>query len=264
MAKQKEPSKKAAKRATKSQRGTEPVVASEGQPHFMRRHEHRTPPLQCRTKAQTNYLQLIQEKDVIFGVGPAGTGKSYVSTKFAAQQLEARRIAQIIITRPAVSAEEDLGALPGEIEDKFAPYFGPIREILEGHFGKGAVDCMIKNERILIAPMAYLRGRTFNDCIVLLDEAQNTTVGQMQLFLSRAGENCTMVIDGDPEQVDIKEPSGLIDALELFGENTPAAFGIATFDEPDIVRSATCKEVIVRYRRRATARRLAAEADRAA
>ena len=203
-------------------------------------------PLKCRTKAQSNYLQMLQSKPLVMGLGPAGTGKSYIAAIHACQELDAKRINQIIITRPAVEAEEKLGFLPGEIEEKMAPYFEPIRDIFEEYFGVGAVECMLKNKRIVVKPLAYMRGKTHRDCIVLLDEAQNTTPGQMQLILTRIGENCQMIIDGDTDQVDIQGLSGLVDALtRLEGMEQ---LGLQIFEENDIVRSGLCKEIVKRYR----------------
>lgn len=242
-------SKKVSKRATRDSRDLEqsaqPIRQHEPDVRFVKR----TPTLKARNKAQAEYLQLIESQSLIFGVGPAGTGKSFVATKWAAHQLEDRRISKIIVTRPAVEAEENMGFLPGEIADKFAPYFKVIRGILEGHFGVGAVECMIKNGRIEIAPLAYLRGDTFEDAFVLLDEAQNTTVKQMKLFLTRIGPNCTVVVDGDTDQVDIPEANGLADALERF-KDLPDS-GIKVFTEEDIVRSGMCREIIKRYRKAA-------------
>lgn len=242
-------SKKVSKRAARDSRGQEQIVAPIRQHEPDVRYIKRTTTLKPKNKAQADYLQLIESQSLIFGVGPAGTGKSFVATKWAAQQLEDRRISKIIITRPAVEAEENMGFLPGEIQDKFAPYFKPIREILEGHFGASAVDCYIKNGRIEIAPLAYLRGSTFEDAFVLLDEAQNTTIKQMKLFLTRIGPNCTVVVDGDTDQVDIPEANGLADALERFKDMADTGFKI--FTEEDIVRSGMCREIIKRYRKAA-------------
>lgn len=203
--------------------------------------------LVCRNKAQTNYLQKIESNQLVFGVGPAGTGKSFVATMYAAQQLEAKRIRRFIVCRPAVEAGESLGFLPGEIEDKWAPYFRPIRDILVRYFGQNAVDCMLKNGSIEMAPIAYLRGQTFEDAIVLLDEAQNCTVGQMKLFLTRIGEHCTVIVDGDTDQVDIKEASGLQDAIQRFDGMDNCA--IQEFNEDDIVRSGLVRDIIKRYRK---------------
>lgn len=203
--------------------------------------------LVCKNKAQKQFLQLLESQSIVFGTGPAGTGKTFVATKFAAQQLDKRKIQRIIITRPAVNADEEMGALPGEISDKWAPYFKPVRKVLERHFGIGAVECMLKNGRIEIAPLAFLRGDTFEDAFVIFDEAQNATVEQMKLFLTRIGPNTTVMIDGDVEQIDIKKPSGLVDALARF-KDMPGS-GMFEFTENDIVRHPLIKEIILRYRK---------------
>ncbi len=206
----------------------------------------RSKPLVCRTKAQTNYLQLLQSHTLIFGLGPAGTGKSYVAIKHACKLLEEHRIAKIVITRPVVEAEERLGALPGEIGDKFAPYFAPVREILVEHFGHSNVEGMMKSKRIITEPLAYMRGRTFNDAFVMLDEAQNVTPRQMKLFLTRIGQDSTVVVDGDLDQVDIPGPSGLHDALHRL--RGMEGMAVQHFHEDDVVRSWLCKAVLQRYR----------------
>lgn len=202
-------------------------------------------PITARNYAQSMYLESLRQNQITFAIGPAGTGKSYIATAYAAEQLYYKRVKKIIITRPAVEAEESLGFLPGEIEDKYAPYLAPIRDIFDGLLGKSFVDYCIKNGDIEPVPIAYMRGRTFEDAIVILDEAQNCTPGQMKLILSRIGENCKYIIDGDVSQKDISGKSGLTDAVERLG-NLP---GIETivFLNQDIVRSKLCKQIIQAY-----------------
>ncbi len=212
-----------------------------------RRHEGNPKPLRCMTDRQREYLTAIESKQLIFGVGPAGTGKTFVSTKWACQQLDARKINQIILTRPAVESEEKLGFLPGTADEKVEPYFAPFRNIMIDHFGQGQFDCLVKNERIVIKPLAYIRGDTFENAVVLLDEAQNMTIKQMKTFLTRIGKFTTVIVDGDTDQVDIKEPSGLADAVERFQDLPDSQ--IVVFDEDDVVRSGMVREILKRYRK---------------
>lgn len=202
--------------------------------------------LEPKTEVQAHYLMSIETKQLTFGVGPAGTGKTYVCTKFACQQFELGNVEKIIVTRPAVEAGGGLGFLPGNIHEKFAPYFAPFRAVLDEHFGAAYVDNLIKLGKIEIQPLEYIRGLTFENAFVILDEAQNTTPMQMKLFLSRIGEYSTVVVNGDITQKDIEGQSGLQDAIDrLTGLD---AVNVVEFDEDDIVRSGLVKEIIKRYR----------------
>lgn len=200
------------------------------------------------TEAQGHYLISLESKQLTFGVGPAGTGKTYVCTAWAAKQLMARRISKIIVTRPAVEAGRGLGFLPGTIEEKFEPYFAPFRHILASLLGASHLDYLIKREQIVIAPLEFIRGLTFDDCIVILDEAQNTTAEQMKLFLTRLGENSVTIVNGDVSQKDIPGLSGLEDAMKRL--KGLAQVGSVTFTEDDIVRSGLVKEILLRYRKK--------------
>jgi phosphate starvation-inducible PhoH-like protein len=204
-------------------------------------------PLEAKTQAQGHYIISMESNQLTFGVGPAGTGKTYVCTRLAAEALQAGDIEKIIVTRPAVEAGGGLGFLPGTIQEKFAPYFAPFRAVLDEVFGPAAVDNMIKNGKIEIAPLEYLRGTTFKNAFVILDEAQNTTPGQMKLFLSRIGEYTTVVVNGDITQKDIEGDCGMSDAMDrLEGLDSVE---IVEFDEDDIVRSGLVREIIKRYRK---------------
>jgi phosphate starvation-inducible protein PhoH len=175
------------------------------------------------------------------------THNTHIAATTAAIQLLEKKISKIIICRPAVESGRGLGFLPGEIGDKWAPYFKPVRSILDKRLGVSHVDNMIKNGQIEIAPIEYLRGSTFENAFVILDEAQNATKKEILTFLTRIGNNCTVVVDGDVEQIDIREPSGLVDMLErLRGMHS---YAVCEFDESEIVRNAIVKEVICRYRR---------------
>lgn len=202
-------------------------------------------PIRPKNYIQGEYLEAIRNNDIVFATGPAGTGKSYITTAYAAEQLYYKRVDQLIITRPAVEAEESLGYLPGELSEKYEPYLAPIRDILEKLLGASFVEYCLKVGYIKAIPLAYMRGRTFDNAIVLLDEGQNTTPNQMKLFLSRIGENCKYIIDGDITQKDIKGNSGLEDAIRrLEGIN-----GIETirFQNADVVRSGLCKKIVQAY-----------------
>jgi len=202
-------------------------------------------PLVCKNKAQENYKQKIESSTITFGIGPAGTGKSYVALKIAAQMLEDNQIERIVVTRPAIGVEEDLGALPGTIEEKSHPWFQPMLEILEEHFGRRHVEGKIHAKRIQFVPMSHLRGRTFNNSFILLDEAQNTTPRQMKALLTRIGRFSTLVVDGDIDQVDIKGRSGLRDAMNRL--QNIKGISVAMFEIKDIVRHELIKDILQAY-----------------
>ena len=202
--------------------------------------------LEARTRAQGMYLVSLDSKQLTFGVGPAGTGKTYVCTTYGAELLANRQIEKLIVTRPAVEAGRGLGFLPGTIEEKFEPYFAPFKQILEQFFGPSHLEYLIKRGVIEIAPLEYIRGLTFDNAFVILDEAQNTTPGQMKLFLTRLGEYSRVVVNGDIDQKDIEGLSGLEDAVNrLEGLDR---VGVCTFDEDDVVRSGLVKDILKRYR----------------
>ena len=202
-------------------------------------------PIVARNYAQGAYLDSIRRNQITFAVGPAGTGKSYIATAYAAEQLYYKKVDKIIITRPAVEAEETLGFLPGELEEKYAPYLAPIRDIFDGLLGKSFVDYCIKTKYIEPVPIAFMRGRTFENAIVLIDEAQNCTPNQMKLILSRIGENCKYIIDGDITQKDINGDSGLTDAISKLEHLQ--GIEVVQFLTQDIVRSGLCKKIIQAY-----------------
>lgn len=202
-------------------------------------------PIVARNYAQGAYLDSIRRNQITFAVGPAGTGKSYIATAYAAEQLYYKKVDKIIITRPAVEAEETLGFLPGELEEKYAPYLAPIRDIFDGLLGKSFVDYCIKTKYIEPVPIAFMRGRTFENAIVLIDEAQNCTPNQMKLILSRIGESCKYIIDGDITQKDINGDSGLTDAISKLEHLQ--GIEVVQFLTQDIVRSGLCKKIIQAY-----------------
>lgn len=204
-----------------------------------------TEPIVGKTENQKRYINAIKNFKLIFATGDAGTGKTWLATALAAQALDNQRTRQVILTRPAVEAGESLGFLPGEIEEKFEPYLQPFKQVLYERLGKGRAECMIKNGKIQAIPLAYLRGMTFNNCIVILDEAQNTTPTQMKMFLTRIGENCTVIVNGDISQTDIRGRTGLEDAIERV-EFLPSV-KVIKFTKDDIVRSGLVQEIVEAY-----------------
>ncbi|MEI7125030.1 phosphate starvation-inducible protein PhoH [Pectobacterium versatile] len=205
--------------------------------------------IQARTTAQEHYLSAIENKQLIFATGEAGCGKTYLSAAKAAEALIHKEVERIIVTRPVLQADEDLGFLPGDIAEKFAPYFRPVYDILLRRLGASFMQYCLRPEiaKVEIAPFAYMRGRTFENAVVILDEAQNVTVNQMKMFLTRLGENVTVIVNGDITQCDLPSgvKSGLRDALERFVEDD--MIGVVSFGKEDCVRSALCQRTLHAY-----------------
>jgi phosphate starvation-inducible PhoH-like protein len=201
--------------------------------------------IEVLTNSQRKYLSSMKHNIITIGLGVAGTGKSYVGLSYACEQLRAKRINKIILTRPGVEAGESYGFLPGDLEEKYEPYIEPMRDILYKRLGKTYAEYLIKVKVIDVRPLAYIRGSTFEDAIVILDEAQNCTPSQMKLFLTRIGENCKVIINGDESQKDIRGVSGLVDAVERILDIT--GVGITRFGIDDVVRSGICREIILAY-----------------
>jgi phosphate starvation-inducible PhoH-like protein len=203
-------------------------------------------PFEPKNERQRGYASAMRrDGSVVFGLGPAGTGKTYVAGCMAAEALLDNRVEKIILTRPAVEAGgENMGFLPGEKEQKFDPYFDPFRDVLEERLGKSFVEYLIKEGRIKCEPFAYMRGKTFKNAFVILDEGQNATPEQYKLFLTRIGQGATVVINGDESQADIKK-SGLMDAAaRLF--HLPVV-KVVQFRREDIVRSGLVQEIVSAY-----------------
>lgn len=194
---------------------------------------------------QGEYLEAIKRNDIIFGVGSAGTGKTYVAAAYAGNQLFHRNISKIYLTRPNVEVGRGLGFLPGELDEKYAPYLAPFESVLVKTLGKGFYEYCLKNKSIDPQPLGFMRGATFEDCILLADEMQNASKEEMKMLLSRIGKNCKMIISGDTEQSDIPD-SGLADAFRRL-EGIPGIEVIRFLDE-DIVRSKMCRQIIMAYR----------------
>lgn len=195
---------------------------------------------------QGEYLEAIHNNDVIFGIGSAGTGKTFIAASYAASELFHRRIDKVVLTRPNVETGRGLGFLPGTLEEKYAPYLLPFDSIFTKALGKGFYEYCLSKKDIEPTPLGFLRGTTFDNCIVLVDEAQNCTREEMKMLLSRIGKNCKMIFSGDTEQSDIGNDSGLQDAVNrLQGID---GIEVIEFLDEDIVRSKMCKAIIMAYR----------------
>jgi phosphate starvation-inducible PhoH-like protein len=198
--------------------------------------------LVAQTQAQKQYINTIIANELIFCTGSAGTGKTYCAATLAAKALSERKVEKIILTRPAVTSGENFGYLPGELSDKYAPYLEPFLDIFYRHFGKSHVDNLVGSGKIVAKPLAFMRGVTFSDSFILLDEAQNCTVEQMKLFLTRLGEGNKIIVDGDIEQKDIKTTSGLYYAIERLAHLE--SVGVFNFTVDDCVRSKLVKAIL--------------------
>ena len=204
-------------------------------------------PLEPQNESQRRYISAIRNFTLTFGLGPAGTGKTYIAGASACRELTEQNVERIVITRPAVDAGESLGFIPGEIHDKYLPYITPFLDVLNERLGRSKVEALMKNERIVAAPLAYMRGWTFKNSFVILDEAQNATRAQMQLFLTRIGMGCKVVVNGDESQTDIAGASGLADAVARL-QHIPA-IKVIQFGTADIVRSGLVQEIVESYSR---------------
>ncbi|MFO1048693.1 MAG: PhoH family protein [Geminicoccaceae bacterium] len=201
----------------------------------------------ARSPNQVAYLDALAAHDLVFALGPAGTGKTYLAVAMAVALLKQRQIDRIILSRPAVEAGERLGFLPGDLKEKVDPYMRPLYDALQDMMPEGKLQQRIESGQIEIAPLAYMRGRTLSDAYVILDEAQNTTPSQMKMFLTRMGENSRMIITGDTTQTDLPPgmPSGLADAVrKLSGLR---AVGVVRFDNKDVVRHPLVGAIIEAY-----------------
>lgn len=194
---------------------------------------------------QEEYLNAIKTNEVIFGIGSAGTGKTYVAASYAASELFHRRTRKVILTRPNVETGRGLGFLPGTLEEKYAPYLDPFDAVFTRSLGKGFYEYALKNKDIEPRPLGFMRGATFDDAIVLVDEAQNASIAEMKMLLSRIGKNTKMIFSGDTGQVDIDD-SGLEDAANRLQHIR--GIEVVHFLDTDIVRSEMCKRIIMAYR----------------
>lgn len=204
-------------------------------------------PIYAKTINQKHYIKAINENDLVFAIGPAGTGKTYIAVMQAISKLRSGDIKKIILTRPAVEAGENLGFLPGDLKEKIDPYLRPLYDALYEGFGTKQTEELIEKGTIEIAPLAYMRGRTLESAYVILDEAQNTTTNQMKLFLTRLGFNSKMIVTGDITQIDLpsKKASGLIQATDLLRHVN--GIEIVEFERVDVVRHPLVQKVLERY-----------------
>jgi len=204
-------------------------------------------PIRLKNLVQKTYVDAVKYHDIVFGIGPAGTGKTFLAVVMAVQALRNGVVKRIILTRPAVEAGESLGFLPGDLQEKVDPYLRPVYDALFQILGKSATERMMERGIIEIAPLAYMRGRTLDDAFVILDEAQNTTTMQMKMFLTRLGFNSKMIVNGDSSQIDLpgKVKSGLIDAKEKL--SGVKAIDFVYFTAKDVVRHPVVAEIIKAY-----------------
>lgn len=205
------------------------------------------PPVSPRTRTQLEYVEALDRHDVVFGVGPAGTGKTFLAMAYALDMLKNRRVDRIVLTRPAVEAGEALGFLPGALEEKVLPYLRPLYDAMREMLDKTEAQKFAENQLVEIAPLAYMRGRTLNRACVILDEAQNATREQMFMLLTRLGEGSKGIVTGDPSQIDLrpKRNSGLLEAMNLL----PGVEGISFthFTQGDVVRHPVVARIIEAY-----------------
>ncbi|KAA0445212.1 MAG: PhoH family protein [Candidatus Thioglobus sp.] len=203
--------------------------------------------INIRSKNQQKYVLDIEKKDCTFGIGPAGTGKTYLAVACAVKALENSEVNRIVLVRPAVEAGEKLGFLPGDMTEKVDPYLRPIYDALYEMLGFDKVEKLLEKNTIEVAPLAFMRGRTLNEAFVILDEAQNTTILQMKMFLTRLGFGSKMVITGDISQIDLANPkkSGLINAAKVLANESEISF--CYFENKDVVRHNLVKRIVCAY-----------------
>jgi phosphate starvation-inducible PhoH-like protein len=203
--------------------------------------------IKAKTANQKLMVEKAKEYDLLFAVGPAGTGKTYTAVALAVRALKEKQVKKKIITRPAVEAGENLGFLPGDLKEKIDPYLRPIYDALDDMIQGEKLKFYLENRTIEIAPLAYMRGRTLNNAFILLDEAQNTTPMQMKMFLTRMGPSSKVIITGDKSQVDLptKQRSGLVDALEIL--KNIKEIGYVELDGSDVVRHRLVRKIIEAY-----------------
>lgn len=204
--------------------------------------------IKAKTANQQKLVSAVEKYDIVFAIGPAGSGKTYTAVALAVRSLKNKQVKRIILTRPAVEAGENLGFLPGDLKEKLDPYMQPIYDALADMIPADKLQLYIENRTIQIAPLAFMRGRTLDNAFVILDEAQNTTQSQMKMFLTRMGNNAKFVITGDVTQIDLpnKQPSGLLQSIQLLKDIE--GIKILYLDESDIVRHPLVRQIIQRYK----------------
>ncbi|MBV8845219.1 MAG: PhoH family protein [Bryobacterales bacterium] len=202
-----------------------------------------------KTMTQRRYVEAIEKNDLVFGVGPAGTGKTYLAVAMAVSALFSKRVSRIVLTRPAVEAGERLGFLPGTLQEKVDPYVRPLYDALYEMIEAEKIEKLLERNTIEVAPIAFMRGRTLNDSFIILDEAQNATPEQMKMILTRQGFNSKMVVTGDPTQVDLNtgQRSGLVEVIDVLRGIDGIRF--VQFDERDVVRHSLVQKIVKAYER---------------
>ena len=210
-------------------------------------------PITARSENQQRLVHAFETHDMVFAIGPAGSGKTYTGIALAVRALKNKEVRRIILSRPAVEAGEKLGFLPGDMKDKIDPYLQPLYDALEDMIPRQKLNEMMEQNIIQIAPLAFMRGRTLNDAVVILDEAQNTTPAQIKMFLTRMGMNTKMIITGDMTQIDLPHPqkSGLIDALQILHDVEGIA--VIELNQKDIVRHKLVTRIVEAYEKRVQA-----------
>ena len=209
------------------------------------KHDEKKQPIHLlpRNENQEEYLNALKDSDQVIVFGPAGTGKTYCVATFAANQYHLKNINKIVITRPHVAVGKDIGYLPGTLEEKCAPWALPVIDVLEKHLTKGVVETGLKNENIEVAPLALMRGRSFENTFVIVDEAQNITLPELKMLVTRIGEGSKLVLNGDVQQSDLKEADGL-SKITHYAKKHMLPIPIIEFTIDDVVRSDICKEWI--------------------
>ena len=218
-------------------------------------------PITARTENQQKLVKAFEENDLVFATGPAGSGKTFVAIALAVKALKNKAVRKIILSRPAVEAGEKLGFLPGEMKDKLDPYLQPLYDALQDMIPAAKLKEYMENNVIQIAPLAFMRGRTLNDAVIILDEAQNTTTHQIKMFLTRLGMNAKMIVTGDVTQIDLPPAatSGLIQAMQIL--KNVSGIGRVEFTKKDIVRHKLVQRIVEAYDKFDKGRKKAAEAD---
>jgi len=206
-------------------------------------------PIKAKTVGQQHYVDSIKKNTIVFGVGPAGTGKTFLAVAMAVTALKQKQVSRIVLTRPAVEAGEKLGFLPGDLQSKIDPYLRPLYDALGEMLGSESFQKHLEKGIIEIAPLAYMRGRTLDDAFIILDEAQNTTPEQMKMFLTRLGNNSKAIVTGDITQIDLPfKRSGLIEAIEILGDIS--GIDIFRFTHKDVVRHPLVQKIILAYEKK--------------
>lgn len=210
-------------------------------------HYGRKGAVKARTKGQEKYVAKVHDNDIVFSIGPAGTGKTYIAVAFAIAAMQSSEVDRIVLCRPAVEAGENLGFLPGDLKEKVDPYLTPLYDALGDMMPPSKLKPFLAKKVIEVVPLAYMRGRTLNNAFLILDEAQNATAMQMKMFLTRLGVNSRAIITGDITQIDLKNKSdsGLVQVMKIL--KNIDGIGFATLDETDVVRHHLVKEIIKAY-----------------